>query len=140
MNEWKYGKYGKYGYGGRGEKQTDRRLENSNILNKYDNKVGGSKVRVAGQKKTAENNRNYKKVGGTNRRGCHARFPLTPAPPCGIVKIVAGCKNFCMCLCVCVWQRIYGSRKIFIALSQVFMGFLSYKMPRVESQKVVEKS
>lgn len=69
-------------------------------------------------------------------------FCSPPAPPCGIVKIVAGCKNFCMCVFVrvCVWQRIYGSRKIFIALSQVFMGFLSYKMPRVESQKVVEKS
>lgn len=38
---------------GKGEKQTDRRLENSNILNKYDNKVGGSKVRVACQKKSS---------------------------------------------------------------------------------------
>lgn len=49
---------------GKGEKQTDRRLENSNILNKYDNKVGGSKVRVACQKKrAAAKKRNYKKSG-----------------------------------------------------------------------------
>lgn len=102
------------------EKQTDRRLENSNILNKYDNKVGGSKVRVACQKKKAENNRNYKKVGGTSRRGCHARFPLTPAPPCGIVKIVAGCKNFCMCLCVCVAAYLRQSKDFYCIISGIY--------------------
>lgn len=48
MNEWKYGKYG---YGEKREKQTDRRLENSNILNKYDNKVGALKLGLLAKKK-----------------------------------------------------------------------------------------
>lgn len=48
---------------GKGEKQTDRRLENSNILNKYDNKVGGSKVRVACQKKEQQQRKETIKSG-----------------------------------------------------------------------------
>lgn len=59
--------------------------------------------------------------GGGGGWCCGRKISVTQ-PPCGIVKIVAGRKNFA-CVYVC------GSRKIFIALSQVFMGFLSYKMP-----------
>lgn len=114
---------------GKGEKQTDRRLENSNILNKYDNKVGGSKVRVACQKiRAAAKKRNYKKkwdaeIGVDATQGFCIPPPLPPpATPCGIVKIVAGCKNFCMCFCVCVC--VCGS--VSTAVERFLLHYLRY--------------
>lgn len=71
-------------------------------------KLGALKLGLLAKKKEQQQRKEtIKKVGGTNRRGYHARFLHTPpspppAPPCGIVKIVAGCTNFCMCVCVCV--------------------------------------
>lgn len=59
-----------------------------------------SKVRVA-CKKSGRKKRNYKKVGAVGADTTSNISPIPYTPPCGIVKIVAGCKNFA-CVCAAV--------------------------------------
>lgn len=77
----------------------------------------GSKVRVA-CKKSGRKKRNYKKVGAVGADTTSNISPIPYTPPCGIVKIVAGCKNFA-CVCVrqskdfyCIISCIYGLPKL----------------------------